>query len=47
MDVDKVAEFLAVKKANACKEAITEDKILLAADSIVILGTKIYGKPTD
>lgn len=47
MDVDKVAEFLAVKKANACKEAITEDKILLAADSIVILGNKIYGKPTD
>ena len=43
-----VAPFLAEKKAMACAEyLITENDILLAADSVVILNDKIYGKPVD
>lgn len=47
MPVEDVAEYLAVKKALACTEILTDDKILLSADSVVILNGKIYGKPTD
>lgn len=47
MAAEDVAEYLAVKKANACAEAITDDNILLAADSVVILKGTIYGKPID
>ena len=44
---DMVAEYLAIKKANECAEAIKEDAILLTADSVVILDDIIYGKPKD
>jgi septum formation protein len=47
MDTDKVAVFLAIKKANECSEAIKGDEILLTADSVVILDRIIYGKPKD
>ena len=47
LESDHVAEYLAKKKAYASKEFIEEDTILLAADSIVTLGNKIYGKPKD
>lgn len=43
-----VAPFLAEKKATACSDFLeTEEDILLASDSVVILDNKIYGKPTD
>ncbi len=44
---ENVAEFLAIKKANAAKNFITNDEIILAADSIVLLDNAIYGKPKD
>lgn len=47
LEVEKVAEYLAKKKAFAAKEFIEKDSILLAADSIVAVGNKIYGKPKD
>ena len=43
-----VAAFLADKKATACLDFLKSEKdILLAADSIVLLKDKIYGKPKD
>lgn len=45
--VEKVAEFIAQKKAYAAKEFIEKGTVLLAADSIVLLENKIYGKPKD
>lgn len=42
-----VAEYLAEKKAMASKEFLQNDEILLTADSIVLLGNKIFGKPKD
>lgn len=44
---EHVAEYLAIKKAEACAEVLKPDQILLTADSVVILNNKIYGKPKD
>ena len=43
----QVPLFLAEKKAIACQEFIEKDKIILAADTIVTKGKKIYEKPKD
>jgi septum formation protein len=47
MLVDRVAAFLAEKKAEAGRDWLKNDEILLAADTIVVLNGVIYGKPTD
>lgn len=47
LPVEKVAPYLARKKAQAAAGLITGDEIVLAADSIVLIGDKIYGKPRD
>lgn len=47
MPVEDVAAFLARKKARAAAMLIRDDEILLAADSIVLLGDQIFGKPRD
>ena len=48
LPVSEVAPYLAEKKAIACASFLdTEEAILLAADSVVILNEKIYGKPID
>ena len=48
MPVEQVPVYLAQKKAKAARSFLQEDhEIILAADSVVILDGKIYGKPTD
>lgn len=47
LPVDEVAAFLAEKKAKAAAEFVEANSILLTADSVVILGNTIYGKPKD
>ncbi len=47
MNVDEVPEYLALKKARAARSFITDDEIIIAADSVVILDDVIYGKPKD
>lgn len=47
MKVDHVPEFLAQKKASALRETLAENEVILAADSIVVLGNTIFGKPKD
>ena len=42
---DKVAEYLSLLKSNAYPHALGEKEILLTADTVVILGDKILGKP--
>ncbi len=42
------AEVLARRKAEACpKEMIGENTILVTADTVVVLGNKVLGKPAD
>ena len=47
MKADKVPQFLAEKKAESSKGFLEKDKIILAADSVVILGETIFEKPKD
>ena len=42
---EKVAEYLSQLKSNAYPHALCEGDILLTADTVVILGDKILGKP--
>ena len=42
---DKVAEYLSQLKSNAYPHALADNDILLTADTVVILGDKILGKP--
>ena len=42
---EKVAEYLSQLKSNAYPHALGERDILLTADTVVILGDKILGKP--
>ena len=47
LPVREVAPFLARKKALASRHLLAGTEVLLAADSIVILHGKIFGKPRD
>ena len=47
MPLEKVAESLAIRKAEALKNTIKENEIIITADSVVILDNKIYNKPAD
>lgn len=47
MDVVEVPEFLARKKAMAAISKIREQEVILAADSVVILDNRIFGKASD
>jgi septum formation protein len=42
-----VAEFLAEEKSKHAIHSIKDDEILLTADSIVVLGNTVFGKPRD
>jgi len=46
MPSEQVPEFLAKKKANAIRHQV-KDAIVIAADTLVLLGDKILGKPKD
>jgi septum formation protein len=45
LEADKVAEYLSQLKSNAYPHPLSEKDILLTADTVVILGDKILGKP--
>lgn len=46
MPIEKVPSYLAEKKANALREKIN-DEVVLASDTVVILGKQILNKPAD
>lgn len=45
LEADKVAEYLSQLKSNAYPHALKESDILLTADTVVIAGGEILGKP--
>jgi len=47
LEADKVAEYLSQLKSNAYPRALEEGDILLTADTVVIAGGEILGKPKD
>lgn len=47
LPVSEVALFIAGQKAAAYRQAITEDELIITADTVVIVGDEILGKPVD
>ena len=47
LEADKVAEYLSQLKSNAYPHALKKGDILLTADTVVIAGGEILGKPKD
>ncbi len=47
LEADRVAEYLSQLKSEAYPQALTEGDILLTADTVVIAGGEILGKPKD
>ena len=47
MQVEKVPEFLAIKKAEASASFLESCDLIVTADTVVIQDDKIFGKPKD
>lgn len=47
LPLEEVAAFLAQKKAEAVRDFLTGEEIILTADSVVALNGQFYGKPED
>lgn len=45
LDVSKVAEYIAVAKAEAHESTLAVDEIVITADTVVAMNDQIYGKP--
>ncbi len=46
-DHRQVAEYLALKKSDAYKDLLVENKVIITADTLVFLKNKIINKPSD
>ena len=47
LPVSEVALYIEGKKAEAYRQAITDDELIITADTVVIVGDEILGKPVD
>jgi len=43
----ETAEFIARKKATAYKKVMTENELIITADTVVVVGEEVLGKPAD
>lgn len=43
----EVAKYIAKEKAEAYEEYLTDDELLITADTVVVIDDKILGKPAD
>lgn len=43
----QIAEYIAKKKADAYRATIADDELVITADTVVILGDEVMGKPHD
>lgn len=47
ISIEEVPVHIARQKALAVREKVGKEKVILAADTVVVLGEEIIGKPTD
>ena len=47
LPVADIAEFIASKKADAYRATMADNELIITADTVVICGNEVMGKPTD
>ena len=47
LDVMRAAEYIAGKKAKAYQQTMADDELIITADTVVIVGGEVLGKPAD
>ena len=47
LPVSEIAEHLAVKKADAYRSSMAADELIITADTVVVCGNEVMGKPAD
>ena len=47
LPASEVAQYIALKKADAYRASMAPDELIITADTVVIVGSEILGKPKD
>ena len=47
MCADEIAAYISAKKAKAYRETMNDSELIITADTVVVCGDKVLGKPAD